>query len=132
MTNQNIKYGKELIIDLEFCNPELFNRRDIERYFIELCELINMTRCDLHFWDDLDVPEDQKQTSPKTKGTSAIQFIITSNITIHTLDLLKQVYVNIFSCKEFDEYIAADFTERFFQGEYMTYSPKVMVRGTAF
>lgn len=109
-------YGKELILDLYNCNPEYFNRIDIERYFEGLCNLIDMKQCEFHFWDDVDVPEDQKQTEPHLKGTSAIQFILTSNITIHTLDLLGSVYINIFSCKDFDGSKAADFSAKFFNG----------------
>ncbi len=107
-------YGQELIIDLKGCDATKFNRKDIEGYFKQLCKLIDMTRCDLHFWDDLDSTEEEKQTSPHTKGTSAVQFIITSNITVHTLDILGEVYVNIFSCKYFDKDIALDFTKRWF------------------
>jgi S-adenosylmethionine/arginine decarboxylase-like enzyme len=73
-----------------------------------------MERCDLHFWDDVGVTEDERQTDPKTKGTSAVQFILTSTIVIHTLDLMKTVYVNIFSCKEFDANEAARFTADWF------------------
>jgi len=51
------------------------------------------------------------------KGTSAIQFIKTSTITIHTLDLLQNAYVNIFSCKEFDVDAAQKFTKEWFKGE---------------
>ncbi len=109
-------YGKELILDLHNCNIKTFNRSDITAYFKELCTLIDMEACDLHFWDDLDTPEEEKQTDPKTKGTSAIQFIITSNVTIHTLDILKRVYINLFSCKDFDDNQAADFTVKYFGG----------------
>ncbi len=70
---------------------------------------------DLHFWDDVGVPKEQKQTKLETKGTSAIQFILTSNITIHCLDLLGRVYVNIFSCKEFNAYDAKAYTQDFFE-----------------
>ena len=73
-----------------------------------------MERCDLHFWDDVGVPEAEQQTDPKTKGTSAVQFILTSTIVIHTLDLMKAAYVNIFSCKEFDTDKAAKFTANWF------------------
>ncbi len=73
-----------------------------------------MEPCELHFWDDLGVPEEEQQTNPKTKGTSAVQFILTSTIVIHTLDLMKVVYVNIFSCKEFDTNVAAKFTAKWF------------------
>lgn len=109
-------YGKELILDLHDCDPETFNRENIGQYFTKLCKLIDMEACDLHFWDEEGVPEEERLTDPKTVGTSAIQFIITSNVTIHALDLLRAVYVNIFSCKEFDSDKAATFTERWFCG----------------
>ena len=109
-------YGKELIIDLHDCNVKKFNRKDIKKYFNKLCNLIKMQRCDLHFWDDVGVPKKLQQTSPHTKGTSAIQFIITSNITIHTLDILEKVFINIFSCKDFDTDKACHYTEKFFEG----------------
>ena len=107
-------YGQELILDLHGCDVSRFTRDGIERYCAELCELIDMERCDLHFWDDMGVPEDEQQTDPKTKGTSAVQFILTSTIVIHTLDLMKAVYVNVFSCKEFDTEEAAAFTVKWF------------------
>ncbi len=108
------KYGVELILDLHGCDPSKFNRDSIGAYFERLCELIDMKREDLHFWDDLDVSDDEKQTSPHTQGTSAVQFILTSSIVIHTLDQLRAVYVNMFSCKEFDPKIAEDFTVDWF------------------
>ena len=107
-------YGQEVLLDLHECDPNRFTRTDIERYFEELCQLIKMERCDLHFWDDVGVPEDEQQTHPKTKGTSAVQFILTSTIVIHTLDLMKVAYVNIFSCKEFDTDEAPKFTANWF------------------
>ncbi len=113
-TSSEEVYGQELILDLHSCNAERFTRKAIERYCAELCELIDMERCDLHFWDDVGVPEHEQQTDPKTKGTSAVQFILTSTIVIHTLDLLKAAYVNIFSCKEFDTDAAAKFTANWF------------------
>ncbi len=107
-------YGEELILDLHGCDASRFTRGKIEVFCKELCELIDMERCDLHFWDDVDVPEEEQQTHPKTKGTSAVQFILTSTIVIHTLDLMKAVYVNIFSCKEFDTDEVAKFTAKWF------------------
>jgi len=111
-------YGKELIIDLRGCDASKFNRESISNYLRGLCNLIDMKRGDLHFWDDVGVPENEQQTEPHTKGTSAVQFILTSNITIHTLDLLGEVYINIFSCKNFNERMAALFTRDFFKGYF--------------
>ena len=107
-------YGMELVLDLHDCDPDTFTREAIEMYFSDLCELIDMEPCVLHFWDDRDVPEAERQTNPKTKGTSAVQFILTSSIVIHTLDLLRAVYLNIFSCKHFDSEAAAKFSAEAF------------------
>lgn len=94
-------YGKELILDLHGCNTETFTRGHIRTFFVLACDKMGVSPQDRHYWDDVGVPEEERQTDPKLKGTSAIQFLLTSNITIHTLDLLGQVYINVFSCGEF-------------------------------
>lgn len=109
-------YGKELILDLHNCNVGMFNRSTLDLFFASLCKAIDMQQCERYFWDDVGVPEEERQTSPHTKGTSAIQFILTSNITIHTLDELEAVYINIFSCKDFDSDIAAFTCINWFNG----------------
>ena len=108
-------YGYELVLDLHYCNLEKFNRTDIDRYFTELCRRISMEKCEVHFWDDVGIPLEERQTSPQTKGTSAVCFILTSTIVVHTLDLLSAVYVNIFSCKAFDPEVATEFTKEWFE-----------------
>ena len=110
-------YGYELILDLHCCDASTFNRDSIESFFTELCKIIEMEKCEVHFWDDVDVPIDEQQTDPQTKGTSAVCFILTSTIVIHTLDLLGTVYVNIFSCKIFDPSVATEFAIKWFNGE---------------
>lgn len=111
-----IGYGKELILDLHDCNPKTFNRGSLGNYFIKLCKKIDMKRCELHFWDEEGVPKEELLTEPHVVGTSAVQFILTSNITIHTLDILQKVFVNVFSCKDYDSDIVAEFTEGWFDG----------------
>ncbi len=88
--------------------------------------MIDMERCELFWWDDYGLPEEEKQTQPHLKGTSAVQFIMTSNITIHTLDLMGNVYLNIFSCKDFDTKKAADFSRKFFEGRVV--NAKTIIR----
>ena len=114
-------YGKELILDIHNCNARKFSRKMIGKYFKELCDLIDMKRCELFWWDDHDLPPEKCQTEPHLKGTSAVQFIMTSNITIHTLDILKNVYLNIFSCKNFNATKAIKFSENFFEGKIVNY-----------
>ncbi len=111
-----IGYGKEIILDLHCCDPDTFTRKSIRKYFKELCKLIDMQPEKICWWDDLYTPKNEKETELHLVGTSAIQFIKTSNITIHTLDLLGQVYVNIFSCKDFNSGEVLYFTKRWFKG----------------
>ena len=120
-------YGTELIIDMHNCNVSKFNRKSIKEYFSQLCELIGMKAEDLYFWDDYRVPLAKRQTNPKTSGITAIQFILTSNITIHTLDLLGIVFINILSCKPYNSKRAEQFSVQFFEAE--DYRASVVERG---
>jgi S-adenosylmethionine/arginine decarboxylase-like enzyme len=117
MPGINKTYGLELILDLHGCDPSTFNRQSIDQFFTELCDLIDMEKCEVHFWDDHDLPIEEHQTEPHAKGTSAVCFILTSSIVIHTLDILEAVYVNIFSCKEFDPKVAENFTRDWFKAK---------------
>lgn len=110
-------YGRELILDLHGCDPATFKRSVIKKFMIECCKIMEVKRCDLHFWDDYGVPKAKQQTNPKTKGTSAIQFLLESNITIHTLDLLGKVFLNFFFCKEFDPRKMNALAEETFKGK---------------
>lgn len=102
-----MSYGKELILDLHECE-----RTDVdESFFVELCDLIDMQREDLHFWGPA---EGERADDPKISGVSAVQFILTSSIVVHCLDKMGSVYVNLFSCKEFDESDATLFIFKWF------------------
>jgi S-adenosylmethionine/arginine decarboxylase-like enzyme len=113
------KYGIELILDLHKCDPTTFTRENIKKYFTQLCELIDMQREDLHFWDYDGDPEGYAEAPDHLKGTSAVQFIKTSNTTIHTLDKLRKVFLNIFSCKKFNTRVVTYFTVEWFGGKVM-------------
>ena len=110
-------YGCELILDLHECNPATFNRASLDLFFTQLCKLIEMEKCEVHFWDDVGVPLEECQTDPHTKGTSAVCFILTSSIVVHTLDDLRSVYVNIFSCKDFSYTDAEAFSKNWFESK---------------
>lgn len=113
-------YGKELILDIHDCDPYTFTRKSIKEYFKEVCTLIDMERCKLCWWDDYGLSPEEQETEPHLKGTTAIQFISTSNITIHTLDLMKNVYLNIFSCKDFDQDVVKNISEKWFKGKIVS------------
>ena len=50
------------------------------------------------------------------EGWSAMQFIETSSLTIHTDELAGRCYVDVFSCKRFDPELAAAIAEQHFGG----------------
>ena len=107
-------YGKEAAFDCYECDVSKFNRKSLRKFFDRLVKLLDMQKGDLHFWDDVGVPENEKQTEFETIGPSAVQFILTSNITVHCLDKLERVYINIFSCKDFNESEARKFVQEWF------------------
>jgi len=111
-------YGKEVVLDIHNCKIDNFNEEGLEKYFAELCDRIDMVRCDLHFWDSknmVPVP-----TEPHLVGISAIQFIKTSNVTIHTLTDMKRVYLNIFSCKDFEAETVIEVSKKYFGGDIIS------------
>src|SRR3989338_1271755 len=89
-------YGLELVIDMKGCNLDDLSKEKLTRFMVELCDRIKMVRHgEPIFWEDY-------SGIPHLHGISAIQLIETSNIVCHPLPMLKAVYLNIFSCKEFD------------------------------
>lgn len=111
-----MSYGKELILDLHDCDVSKFNRLDIGLFFDMVCKTTDMVACDRYWWDDIGVESFEQQTLPHTKGTSAVQFILTSSIVIHTLELLGNAYINIFTCKGFDPKVVEHLTRMWFGG----------------
>lgn len=112
-----LPYGYELILDLKSCDTSKFNRKAIDLYFKKLCNLIEMEPAERYWWDYENYPEEYAQAPPHLKGVSAVQFIMTSTITIHTLETLKEAYINIFSCKTFDPDKALKFTIEYFKAQ---------------
>jgi S-adenosylmethionine/arginine decarboxylase-like enzyme len=109
-------YGQELILDIHNCKV-VFTRDTIQKFVEQLCLMIDMEREDLVFWDYAENPEEYDNAPAHLKGTSAVQFIRTSNITIHSLDELRQLYLNIFSCKSFEPQIVEEFVQKWSGGQ---------------
>jgi S-adenosylmethionine/arginine decarboxylase-like enzyme len=84
------------------------------------CDSIGMERHDLHFWDYEDEPEERERAPDHLAGISAVQFIATSNITIHTLDRSNAVFIDAFTCNDAldlaeDQMKAVKFSASFWQ-----------------
>jgi S-adenosylmethionine/arginine decarboxylase-like enzyme len=111
-----MKYGQEILVDIHDCNGGPFSRVFIADFMVRLCDLIDMEREDLHFWDYDEDPEGYADAPDHLKGISAVQFIKTSNVVVHTIDAHNKVFLNVFSCKDFNPATVATFAAEAFGG----------------
>lgn len=96
-------------IDTKHCHPELIRSAEaIKDYVIQLCDLIEMKR----FQDTVVVNFGEDE---KVAGYSMVQLIETSLISGHFANLTNSAYIDVFSCKLYDPYEAAEFTKSFFK-----------------
>jgi len=110
-------YGKELLLDMHKCNKDLMTEEIITEYFKTICNLIQMEPVGKPiFWNAEGIDPEEYENSPHLQGVSALQWIKTSSIVVHAITGLGQVYVNIFSCKNFDCNLAEGYTIGFFEG----------------
>lgn len=122
-----IPYGKETIIDLENCDVRSFTRHALKVFFRGICDITKMQAEKQCWWDDYGVRREFQQTKKHTKGTTAshievdkqivTQFILTSNITVHTLSMTGKVLINFFSCKDYDQKKVREYVKWFFEGK---------------
>ena len=109
-------YGYSSVLDVVDCNPNTFTRESIEEFLCALCDDIGMEREDLHFWDYEGNPKGYAAAPSHLRGVSAVQFIKTSSIVIHTLDDLGVVFIDLFSCKGYEDYTVCAVVEAHFKG----------------
>ncbi len=104
-------WGLVTSIDLHNCNPETLRSAEaIKEYVVQLCDLIKMKRfgeCTV-----VNFGEDER-----VAGYSMTQLIETSLVSGHFANLTNSVYIDIFSCKLYNPYEAAEFTRKFFEAE---------------
>lgn len=93
-------YGLEYIIDLSGCDARLFTVPAVKMFMRRICRLLHLHPEQLHIWT-YDDPKEKAAAPPHLKGVSAVQFITTSNITLHCLDDLGLACVNVFTCGRF-------------------------------
>ena len=113
-------YGKSVSIDLHGCNADFFTRKYLRNFVKALCVEIDMTPAKLVWWDYGTDDEAKAEAPAHLKGVSLVQFIETSTIVVHTLDDLGAVYLDLFSCKDFNTLKVGQFAKDYFQGEVVT------------
>lgn len=118
-------FGPHLMLDLRECNQEKL--RDYDLVFSTLNELpdkIGMTKITQPYvfpYSGL-VPED--------KGITGTVIIAESHISIHTFQEKDYCFVDVFSCKDFDVEIAAEYLINAFESK--DYDKYVVSRGRNF
>ena len=109
-------WGMLTSIDLFECNHEILSSGEkIKQYAIELCDLIKMKR----FQDPVIV---RFGADPKVSGYSLAQLIETSLVSGHFAETDNSVYIDIFSCKFYDQKEAVEFTKNFFKAKKVVFS----------
>ncbi len=106
------QWGKSAHIDLTDCEPELLTDSSILKKFVkELIDKIGMKANGPCYTVRGGDPRENLE------GYSAMQFIETSSVTVHLDEVKNRVYVDIFSCKDFSEQDAFNFSKQYFNAQ---------------
>jgi len=101
-------WGKLASVDLVGCNDKITKPQEIRRFCNGICNKIKMKKYGpIHL---------KRFGVGKLEGYSFMQFIETSSITAHFEEQQnpKKAFIDIFSCKDFDEKKAGEFCKSFF------------------
>ncbi len=112
LTKYNM-FGQLCIIDLNGCDETLVrDGSGLKKFMIELCKVIEMKA--------FGKPFVKRFGKGNLKGYSGVQLIETSNIAVHLDEFKNRVFIDIFSCKEFDSVKAEKFSINFFKAKNST------------
>ena len=112
-------WGKHLILDAAGCSPKMIScPKVVDGFARSLVKRIDM------------VPFGNPQVvmfgSGNKKGYTLVQLIETSNITAHFVEENNSMYLDVFSCKDFDPLIVKATLEEFFEAR--TIKSRVVTR----
>lgn len=103
--NGEAHYGQHLIATALGCNDDILSIERLEEFLKTMADEIDMVR-----YGD---PIVARFGEGHEEGISGVQLIQTSAITIHTNDAHRDLYLDVFSCKPFDELTARRVVEEF-------------------
>ena len=87
-------YGKHVILTASGCNAALLDKDKIADFCRDMVKRIDMV--------PFGEPFVERFGEDDEVGISAVQLIQTSAITIHTNDEARDMYLDVFSCKDFN------------------------------
>jgi S-adenosylmethionine decarboxylase len=111
--NQDVPiWGQHLVLDLAGCPRDRLTNADHLRDWVR--DLVDAIRMKAYGEPQL---EHFATHSYDAAGYTLLQLIETSNICAHFAENLGQVYIDIFSCKRFDNDVAVQVCRRYFAPE---------------
>lgn len=113
MTESNYVWGYHMSLDMAGCDiASITDKEHIIKFTKELVEAIGMKA-----YGEPQVVHFAEHDASKA-GFTMTQLIETSNICAHFVDATGEVYLDIFSCKEFDAETAAKVAGQYFKPKY--------------
>lgn len=107
--NGNKYYGKHSMYDIKKCKREKVQSIDNWKEFIdELVPAIDMVK-----HGELII--DRFGDSEEDIGISGCQLILTSNVSFHTNDMHSCAYIDIFSCKDYNDDVVRNLIDKYFE-----------------
>lgn len=106
-------YGKHLILSAKSCDDKIISKTAIAIFLKLLVQEIDM----LPYGE----PIVERFGKGIETGISAIQLIETSAITMHTNDIAHDLYMDVFSCKGFNEIRVIELLRKAFQPSEINY-----------
>ena len=94
-------FGTHLILDADDCQGKINDRKHIQSFINTLVEEMGMKKVGetiFEYFEDNDYNRERDIV-----GYSVVQIISLSNITIHINEISKTVYLDVFTCGDFDD-----------------------------
>ena len=100
-------WGKHMIVNAAGCSPNTIRcATNISKFSKELVKRIDMVAYGL--------PQIVMFGTGNKKGYTLVQLIETSNITAHFVEETDDMYLDVFSCKDFDPHVVTGVVAEFF------------------
>ena len=107
-TSKRQRWGFHLIVDARDCDPQALRSKEIIRAFVkELVPTIDMVA--------FGEPQIVMFGTGNKKGYTLVQLIETSDITAHFVEETNDIYLDVFSCKDFKQSEALDVFRKYFK-----------------
>lgn len=112
-------YGMHMLATYEGLSAKIRNTAAVEYFLMELCDRIDMER--------YGPPMVYRFGVGHEIGLSGFQLITTSAISLHTNDPHRDLYLDVFSCKDYDPEVVNSFVKEAF-GEPEKSSYQIVLR----